>query len=222
MNQTIPISRTSTASIGRRKQLPKRILLLSLVLLLSNLFANSDYQSMCAACHGKSGEGNPALSAPSLASLDASYLQRQLIHFKSGIRGNHKDDDPGQQMSAFARALTDEQIAAIANYLSKLPASRPEATLTGNSTQGKKVYSSNCAACHGGDGAGNPGLNAPSLLTQHNEYLLRQLSNFKRGVRGAHPADKYGRQMAMMAALIPDEQTMKDVIAYLNSLSTQK
>ena len=49
-------------------------------------------------------------------------------------------------------------------------------------------------------------------------YLLRQLQYFKDGVRGAHPDDLYGMQMAMMAASLRDEQAMQDLVAYINSL----
>jgi cytochrome c oxidase subunit 2 len=202
------------------RPLPLFCRLAALLILITQVHANSTYQSLCAGCHGQLGEGNPSLSAPALASLDAHYLERQLHHFKSGVRGSHEDDSQGQQMTTFAKALSAEQISAIARYLSQLSPVQPVMTIKGNEHQGKKIFSSNCAACHGGDGQGNPALNAPSLVVQHDEYLLRQLKHFKQGIRGQHSDDKYGRQMAMMAVMLKDEQAMKDVIAYLNLLPT--
>jgi cytochrome c oxidase subunit 2 len=49
-------------------------------------------------------------------------------------------------------------------------------------------------------------------------YLVTQLKNFKQGIRGAHPKDLYGPQMASMAAMLGDDQAMNDLVAYINSL----
>ncbi len=51
-----------------------------------------------------------------------------------------------------------------------------------------------------------------------NWYQLSQLANYKKGLRGTHPDDIYGQQMAPMAAILPDEQAMNDVVAYISSL----
>ena len=87
----------------------------------------------------------------------------------------------------------------------------------GNPETGKDVYTT-CQACHGANGEGNETLNAPRLAGQHAWYLQRQLQNFKAGVRGAHPDDTYGQQMAPMAQTLPDEQAVNDVVAYILSL----
>jgi len=49
-------------------------------------------------------------------------------------------------------------------------------------------------------------------------YLVTQLKNFKQGIRGAHPKDMYGPQMASMAAILADDQATNDLVAYINSL----
>ena len=49
-------------------------------------------------------------------------------------------------------------------------------------------------------------------------YQVSQLNNYKAGFRGRHPDDVYGQQMAPMVAILPDEQAMKDVVAYITSL----
>jgi cytochrome c553 len=66
---------------------------------------NNLYHGKCGACHGGRAEGNPALNAPRLAGLDATYLKRQFAHFRDGVRGTHKDDRPGRQMSLMAKTL---------------------------------------------------------------------------------------------------------------------
>jgi cytochrome c oxidase subunit 2 len=49
-------------------------------------------------------------------------------------------------------------------------------------------------------------------------YLVTQLRNFKHGVRGAHPRDMYGPQMALMAEILPDDGAINDLVAYINGL----
>ena len=49
-------------------------------------------------------------------------------------------------------------------------------------------------------------------------YLVRQLQNFRDGIRGSHPEDAYGDQMRMMADIFANDQAINDVVAYLNTL----
>ncbi len=48
--------------------------------------------------------------------------------------------------------------------------------------------------------------------------MVTQLKNFKQRIRGAHPDDQYGDQMALMAATLADDQVVKDLVAYINTL----
>ena len=49
-------------------------------------------------------------------------------------------------------------------------------------------------------------------------YLVTQLKNFKQGVRGAHPQDMYGPQMALMSEILLDDQATNNLVAYINTL----
>jgi cytochrome c oxidase subunit 2 len=49
-------------------------------------------------------------------------------------------------------------------------------------------------------------------------YLKRQLENYKAQIRGGHDDDIYGDQMFMMASSLKNEQSVDNVIAYINSL----
>ena len=62
-------------------------------------------------------------------------------------------------------------------------------------------------------------LNAPSLLGQHDWYHVAQLNKFKDGIRGANPQDITGSQMRPMAMTLVNEQAVKDVVAYIQSLN---
>lgn len=87
----------------------------------------------------------------------------------------------------------------------------------GDVERGKTLYAT-CGACHGPNGEGMEALNSPKLAGQEEWYLIRQLQNFKTGVRGNNPRDTYGMQMAPMAQILVDDQAMQDVAAYIKSL----
>ena len=75
----------------------------------------------CAACHGVNAEGNPALNAPALTTLDDWYQLRQLQAFKSGLRGAHPDDVYGQQMRPMASILADvEAMRSVVAYIASI------------------------------------------------------------------------------------------------------
>ena len=75
-----------------------------------------------------------------------------------------------------------------------------------------------CVACHGANGEGNKALNAPKLAGQEAWYLRRQLEYYKAGIRGTHPDDVYGKQMAPMAATLVNDEATENVIAYIQTL----
>ena len=174
--------------------------------------------AVCAACHGAEGEGNEVLNAPRLAGQGDWYLERQLRNYKSGVRGAHEDDTYGAQMAPMAAILADN--AAIDNvlaYIGTLPDKAAASTLTGDVSRGEYLYVT-CKHCHGPDGQGIWAMNAPRLQGLNDWYIARQLSNYKQGIRGAHPQDLYGKQMRLMSGMIRSEQDISDLVAYINEL----
>jgi len=179
------------------------------------------FDATCVACHGAQGQANPALGAPALAGQQAAYLQRQLINYRAGLRGTAEGDVGGAQMAPMAKSLPDDDaVTAVAEYLASLPAVASTASINGGDpAQGSKLYQSKCGSCHGGKAEGNPAFSAPALAGQSDSYLQTQFNNFKQGKRGYEQADRYGRQMKMMANTI-NESEFLDVLAYLNTLGT--
>ncbi|PYT55314.1 MAG: cytochrome C [Acidobacteria bacterium] len=124
----------------------------------------------------------------------------------------------GKMMAPMAATLGDD--AAIDNvvaYIRTLPDNPASPTVKRNATNGQRIYVT-CGACHGADGRGLQATNAPRLKGMSDWYMFTQLRNFKQGVRGAHPKDLYGPQMALMAAILADDQATHDVVAYINTL----
>lgn len=84
-----------------------------------------------------------------------------------------------------------------------------------NVERGRELFAT-CSACHGANGAGNRELGAPNLTGQNVEYLRRQLSHFRGGIRGAE--DEIATRMQAAVAVLPDEQSVLDVSVYIARL----
>ncbi len=181
--------------------------------------AGKPLYAVCSSCHGAQGEGNPALNAPKLSGQGDWYLKQQLKYYKQGIRGTHEKDVFGKMMAPMAATLVDD--AAIGNvvaYIKTLPDNPAPATLKKSTSDGQKRYVTTCGICHGANGQGIQAMNAPRLAGMSDWYMVTQLKNFKQRIRGAHPDDQYGDQMALMAATLADDQVVKDLVAYINTL----
>ncbi len=70
----------------------------------------------CASCHGPAGAGNDAAKFPRLGGQHAEYTASTLKQFRSGERAN----DANKMMRMVAARLSDEEIAALANYIQGL------------------------------------------------------------------------------------------------------
>ncbi len=175
--------------------------------------------AVCTACHGARGEGNVMLNAPNLAGQSDWYLKRQLNNFKHGLRGGAEVDDVfGAQMAPMAATLVDEAaINNVVSYINSLPEPDLPKTVTGDIAHGQEIFIT-CKTCHGTEGQGIWSMNAPRLNGLNDWYLVRQLENYKQGIRGAHPADLYGKQMNLMTGVLRSEQEIIDLVAYINTL----
>lgn len=69
----------------------------------------------CSGCHGPDGAGIPGLY-PRISGQFASYLEAQLVAFKTGARAN----DPNGMMRGVASRLSEAEIKAVAEYASGL------------------------------------------------------------------------------------------------------
>lgn len=171
----------------------------------------------CAVCHGADAAGNAGLHAPSLAGLDAAYLERQLRNYRSGVRGGSGSGTYAQQMRGMSMSVGDAQAADLAAWLAALPSPRPAGSLAGDLRNGNNLWQGKCGSCHGSAGEGYPALNAPRLRGQDAGYLRRQFLAFRSGERGMHPDDTYGRQMALMAKTLDPGKELDDVLAWLRA-----
>ena len=175
---------------------------------------------LCAICHGDDASGNFEYGAPAIAGMAAWSVETQLNKFRDGQRGMHFDDILCMRMRPMALTLRSEaDIAAVAAYVASMPKTRPAAQLEGgDAATGKTLYAP-CVACHGMDGEGREQMLASPLANVSDWYLLRQLENFKAGVRGGRPGDQSGAMMRAMSGTLTSEQMMKDIIAHIMTLA---
>ena len=172
----------------------------------------------CVPCHNADGSGNPEIGAPNIAGMKAWYVERELDKFRSGVRGMQFNDVEGMRMRPMALSITtDADVEAVAHYVENLPPVRHPSTLPGDPKAGATLYAT-CAACHGDNGAGNQDLGAPRIAGVDDWYLATELRKFRSGVRGTDPKDREGRLMRPMARALPDEDAIRNVVAYAETL----
>jgi cytochrome c553 len=82
---------------------------------------------------------------------------------------------------------------------------------------GERLYTP-CAACHGRSGEGSRELHAPRIAGLPEWYVVRQLKNFRTGLRGGDASDVYGSQMARMALQLWDDGEVAAVARYVGAL----
>jgi len=70
----------------------------------------------CTGCHGPTGTGVGAAKFPRIAGQHAQYLDATLKGFRAGTRSN----DPNGMMQGIASRMSDEEIAAVSQYLQGL------------------------------------------------------------------------------------------------------
>jgi cytochrome c oxidase subunit 2 len=172
----------------------------------------------CVPCHNADGSGNPEIGAPNIAGMKAWYVERELEKFRAGVRGMHFNDVEGMRMRPMALSLTSEDdVKAVSHYVETLAPVRHASSLPGDPKAGEALYAT-CGACHGDSGAGNQDLSAPRIAGVDDWYLATELRKFRSGVRGTSPKDREGRMMRPMARTLANEDAIRNVVAYVETL----
>lgn len=164
----------------------------------ADITAGEQKAATCMGCHGPKGKSSSA-QWPNLAAQQSLYIVNQLNAFKTGTRNN-------PMMQSMAANLSDDDMNNLAAYYS----SQPPVSAGGDATLAKsgQTKASMCLGCHGSSAEGNGQF--PRLAGQHPNYLVKQLSSFKEGVR------KNGHMQAIAGTLA--EEDMKALAAYFGSL----
>jgi cytochrome c553 len=142
--------------------------------------AGKSQAAVCGACHGV--DGNSAVPTfPKLAGQGEKYLLKQMKDIRDGLR-------PVPTMAGQLDGKSDQDLANLAAYFAGQ-------ARTGGQTDpallalGESVYRGGiperkvpaCAACHSPTGQGNAPAGFPSLAGQHAEYIVAQLTAYRKG-----------------------------------------
>ncbi|WP_434515969.1 cytochrome c [Dechloromonas sp. ARDL1] len=73
-------------------------------------------EKTCWSCHGKDGKKTLTPAFPKVAGQNAAYAEQQMKDIKSGARANGQ----AAAMKGVMELVNDEEIKALADYLSKL------------------------------------------------------------------------------------------------------
>ena len=131
----------------------------------------------------------------------------------------HFNDMEGMRMRPMAVSLsTDDDVQTVARYVESLAPVMHAPVLQGDVHAGDNQFHLVCASCHGVNGEGNDEVKAPRLAGVDDWYLATQLRKFKTGVRGNNPKDIEGRLMRPMARGLADEDAIRNVVAYIDTL----
>ncbi|MEW6312822.1 MAG: c-type cytochrome [Pseudomonadota bacterium] len=175
--------------------------------------AGKDKSALCQGCHGEDGN-SAAPNFPRLAGQYANYIQKQIRDFQAERRS-----DP--TMSGMAATVTERQdLLDISAYFASQKKMKGDGS---KNAAGEKLYNEGnaatgiygCVNCHGEAGKGKAPNNAlfPVIGGQHKDYLVKQLTDFKKGDRKNDPAGMMGN----IAKLMTDAE-IEAVATYLSGL----
>ena len=90
-----------------------------------------------------------------------------------------------------------------------------------NLSRGEVLFDT-CRLCHGSDGLGNPGLQAPAIAGLPQWYIEGQLEKFRTGIRGVRLEDAPGMLMRPSAVALGEERDIEAVAEHVASLSPDR
>lgn len=161
----------------------------------------------CSACHGFAGNSR-ADTMPILAGMNAGYLKKALQDYAAGRR-------PSPEMEPYAKMAVHLGADEVASYFAAQAREATPVKVDAAAAARGKAAVTQCAACHGADGKGDPAKLVPSLAGQAPGYLRNQIQLFKQDRRS--PGDEALKQMKAFMRNISDA-AVSDLAAYYSSL----
>ena len=181
------------------------------------------YAQNCGACHGDQGSGGigvPLSMAAANGLMSDDYLRKTIRHGR-----------PGRIMPSFAE-LADAEIEAITRHVqswgSAPPPIYPATRIAGNQAQGKRLFATHCASCHGAHGEGGkgtgvtlsrprdlpimpPALHNPGFLASASDAMIKAI--LMKGIQGT--------PMASFTAMGLSEREIDDIVAHVRGFQSE-
>ena len=181
--------------------------------------AKASYLNNCSKCHGIDAGGDKKIGSPSLAGLPLWYTSLQIKSFLKGHRGAKDEDVPGNMMRVHLKSVDENETVLALEYLTVLSPVQHEPTLSGNLSNGKRLYHQHCSKCHRYNASGEKIFKSSPLVTFQDWYLLEQLNKFSVGLRGYHPEDHLGQKMKSALSNNLESMNFNDMITYICRLN---
>jgi cytochrome c553 len=133
---------------------------------------------VCGGCHQGDGAGQFDGVFPRLAGQHASVIIKQLADIRLGRRDN-------PIMYPYASTVGGAQeLADLGAYIETMKSPGPNGHGPGRELeQAARLFTRDCAQCHGVRGEGDGARFVPKLAGQHYRYLLRQAVDIRTGAR---------------------------------------
>jgi cytochrome c553 len=161
----------------------------------------------CSACHGFAGNSRGE-AVPILAGLTPAYFKKAIEDYATGKRVSPEMEPFAKQV----KLLGVDDLAAYFAVQRREPSPvKPDRAAVGRG----RAAATQCAACHGPEGQGDPAKLVPAIAGQPAVYIRNQLLLFKADRRS--PGDAELTKMKAVLKAIPDE-ALADVAAYYSSL----
>lgn len=143
----------------------------------------------CESCHGEKGASSHE-NIPVIGGMSAFYLDAQLHAYQDDYRPCEQVEYPAGpeqgemgDMCEEVEGLSDEQIAAIADYFAGLPFVVPDQETDPDLvSQGEDLHQQHCAKCHS-EGGGLDFDDAGILAGQWRGYLQQTFEEYRSGER---------------------------------------
>lgn len=125
----------------------------------------------CNNCHGTGGV-SVGHSMPSIAGLSEAYLKNIMMEWKSGVRAS-------ANMTRLIKGYTDDEIAGLAAYYSKLPWTPVVQQASAEVMAKGKDATERCETCHGATGGAPDDKDTPMLSGQWAKYMELELMKYR-------------------------------------------
>lgn len=172
------------------------------------------YRGNCSSCHGLHGEGGigPSLSTNEFLSVvDDAYLSDAIRLGRPGTAmpaWAHLSADDVAEVIWFMRSWNGDAQHKLDEYLAR-----------GDRDQGRLLFGTICASCHGSDAQGGTGpqLNNPSFLASASDAMLRYWVTYG---RAGSEMRAFGKGEHGVAELTTTQ--IEDIVTYLRWMETDR
>ncbi len=192
------------------------ILMFSAVCIASASQSGAEIFKRCGVCHGDKGQKHSLNLTKFIAGMDKSNVVEILKQYKAKERNKY---GLGTMMQGQAAKLSNEDIEAVATYISNLEPIKEEVVIkkTIDTTDGAKIFKQ-CSVCHGAKGH-KRSLNVSKYIAgMKKEEIFEILQAYQSGKRNLYG---YGSMMKGQAKKLSEKQ--KHAVAeYVESLEPFK